>query len=144
MRKVQDPARVDDLLQELWLRAMEHQRTFCSLQYTRAWLFRVAHNLLVDQWRSATHHDIAPAELPEIPFLEDQNHTLEQCLTHRLAGLSIEDRSILEACELGGMRLNVYAEAHALTLSATKARLARARKRLRKALEEGCAHAMEA
>lgn len=139
-----DASVVDDVIQDVWLRAMEHQRTFCSLSYTKAWLFRVAHNLVIDQWRSAKTYPLDVDLLEEIPLAETKNHALERCLTHRLALLKAEDRTILEACELGGMRLNDYARIHDLSLSAAKSRLARARKRLRKALEQGCAHALEA
>jgi len=52
--------------------------------------------------------------------------------------LADTDRGILEACDLGGMSQVAYAEAHGLSLPAAKARLRRARERLRATLASRC------
>lgn len=51
----------DDLLQDLFLKALRQGDRFCDLHNARAWLFEVARNLLADQIRVA-HHRVA---LPE-------------------------------------------------------------------------------
>jgi RNA polymerase sigma-70 factor (ECF subfamily) len=48
------------------------------------------------------------------------------------------DADIIRQCDLGGMRQQDYAAAHGLGLPATKARLQRARQRLRQAMTLGC------
>ncbi|NWO07760.1 MAG: hypothetical protein HLX50_19305 [Alteromonadaceae bacterium] len=63
---------------------------------------------------------------------------LDQCIHRTLPVLSDADRDILEACDLAGMSQVAYAEAHGLSLPAAKARLRRARERLRATLASRC------
>ena len=39
-----DPAAADDVLQDVFVKTMQHQAAFCSLESPRAWLFQVARN----------------------------------------------------------------------------------------------------
>lgn len=50
----------EDLLQETFVKAMRQGKDFCSLDNSRAWLFQVARNALVDYQR--LHRETA--ELP--------------------------------------------------------------------------------
>ena len=42
----------DDLLQEVFLKALHQGEDFCSLENARAWLFQVARNTLIDGARA--------------------------------------------------------------------------------------------
>jgi RNA polymerase sigma factor (sigma-70 family) len=44
------PATVPDILQDVWLRAWQHYTI--SIRQPRAWLWRIAHNLVVTQYRT--------------------------------------------------------------------------------------------
>jgi RNA polymerase sigma-70 factor (ECF subfamily) len=46
----------EDLLQDVFLKAMRQGEGFCSLDNPRAWLFQVARNALVDRARLAKSH----------------------------------------------------------------------------------------
>jgi RNA polymerase sigma-70 factor (ECF subfamily) len=48
-------AQADDLLQDLFLKALRQGERFCELHNARAWLFEVARNLLADHLRVAHH-----------------------------------------------------------------------------------------
>ena len=52
--RMADTAAADDVLQDVFLKAMRAGRGFCTLDDPRAWLFQVARNALVDRMR-ATH-----------------------------------------------------------------------------------------
>ena len=46
----------DDVLQDVFVKAMRQGQGFCSLDNPRAWLFQVARNALVDRARTAHAH----------------------------------------------------------------------------------------
>ncbi len=50
--KTGDSEKAADLLQELFLRARAHSDSFCEMDNPRAWLYRAARNLLIDEYRT--------------------------------------------------------------------------------------------
>lgn len=93
-----DRALVDDVVQETLIRAWKHpavlQRTEPAM---RAWLFTVARNLVIDDWRSARQrHEIGADWLPEIPAADRTDRILDAWLiADTLAGLSAEHREVI-------------------------------------------------
>ena len=63
--RVNDDAVADDLLQDVFVKAMRQGRSFCTLGNPRAWLFQVARNALVDQLRTRHAHEPLTEELVE-------------------------------------------------------------------------------
>lgn len=128
----------EDMLQDLFLKAMRQDRKFCELTNARAWLFEVARNALADRLRLKKEQvelpDDLAAELEEIPAVE----SLSACLPRVLAELSEEDREAITRCELEGMTQAEYARLKGLTLPGAKSRVQRARKRLREKLTAAC------
>ena len=51
-RRLGDPHRADDLLQDVFVKAMRQGEAFCRLENPRAWLFQVARNAMVDDHRT--------------------------------------------------------------------------------------------
>lgn len=49
--QMKEPAMADDVLQDVFFKAMREGKNFCDLQSLRAWLFRVARNALTDSHR---------------------------------------------------------------------------------------------
>ncbi len=132
-------AEADDLLQEIFLRALRQGDAFCTLDNPRAWLFQVARNALTDRLRSNRPHselsdDLASTE-SELPATVDQ---LTQCLPRVLGELSAADRLAIELCDIAGQPQQVLAEKLGISLSGAKSRLQRARQRLKVRLIEGC------
>jgi len=128
----------EDLLQKVFIKAMRQGASFCSLNNSRAWLFQVARNALVDYQRLNRE----TAELPDdIPKQEEQTEpivALGECVGRVLTELSQEDRNIIEQCDLNGMKQQAYADTNDLTLPAVKSRLLRARQKLRETLSTNC------
>lgn len=140
--RLADQAAADDVLQDVFVKALRHQAAFCSLKSPRAWLFHVARNALVDRARTAhpaepieDHADRLEAPAPELP---DPVDALAACLAAALDGLPAQDAAILRACDIDGQSQREFAEAHELTVPATKSRLLRARQRLRGQLTIAC------
>ena len=138
VRRLADRSAAEDLLHEVFIRAMREGRDFCRLDNPRAWLFRVARNAAVDLERRTrpavpVDENLSAAE-PAPPPVD----ALHQCLLNNLGRLSAPDREIIRRCDLDGQRQADFAEAHGLGLSAAKSRLLRARARLRDLLIENC------
>ncbi|MDY0329725.1 MAG: sigma-70 family RNA polymerase sigma factor [Thiomonas sp.] len=137
-RQLHDADAADDLLHEVFLKAMRQGDRFCQIDNARAWLFRVARNALVDLQRAARPFDPLPDELPALDEGPAPVEALAECLPIALASLSAADRDAIEQCELGGLSQVQYAELRGLKLPTAKSRIQRARTRLRAALVERC------
>ena len=134
-----DPHRAEDLLQEVFLKAMRQGQRFCEVEQPRAWLFQVARNSLIDDVRRQRATDSLNAEL-EAPAPDEGSpvDALAECIERNLPQLDPADQDVLRRCDLDGWRQQDYADRSGLTLTATKARLRRARTRLRALLIDRC------
>ena len=137
--QIKEPAMADDVLQDVFFKAMREGQDFCDLQNPRAWLFRVSRNALTDSHRLRKHWVPVPDQLPDDRAPERAPvDELDACINATLPELAESDRDILRACDLGPMSQEAYAQSRALSLPATKARIRRARERLREALARRC------
>ena len=132
-------AEADDLLQEIFLKAVLQGERFCTLGDPRAWLFHVARNLLIDRQRLKKNLVPVPEDLSaeSEPLLAPVD-LLSQCLPRVLSELSVEDREVLTFCDIQGGSQRAYAERLGLSLPAVKSRIQRARLRLRAQLADAC------
>ncbi|MBV1703002.1 MAG: sigma-70 family RNA polymerase sigma factor [Hyphomicrobiales bacterium] len=137
-KRLGNPQDAEDLLQDLFLKALRQDKKFCEINNARAWLFAVARNAIADRLRLGREQ----VELPDDFALETVEpvpvETLTQCLPRALAELSHEDRDALTLCELASMNQAAYAQLRGISLAAAKSRVQRARKRLREHLGEVC------
>jgi RNA polymerase sigma-70 factor, ECF subfamily len=140
--RVSDAAAADDVVQEVFLKAMSRDNALCGIDNPRAWLFQVARNALVDRARTShagepieQHEGELIAELADAPAPVD---ALADCVQTVMRTLAPGDAEILRACDIGGQRLREFAASHALSLPAVKSRLLRARSRLRERLVSVC------
>ena len=132
-------AEADDLLQEVFLKALHQGQDFCSIDNARAWLFQVARNLIVDRLRLSKEQVPLPEDLHAESAPEtDPVDLLSHCLPRVLSELSAEDRDAIMLCDIQGMTQKAFAERLGLSLPAAKSRVQRARLRLRAHLAEAC------
>ncbi|MDE2367354.1 MAG: sigma-70 family RNA polymerase sigma factor [Burkholderiales bacterium] len=147
-RSLADADAADDLLQDVFVKAMRQGKDFCSLDNPRAWLFTVVRHKLIDRARTThptsplSEDELANLALPEEPVAPVD--ALADCLARALGELSAPDAAILRACDLEGMTQRHFAEIHGLSLPAAKARLQRARQRLRDRIATACQLRFEA
>jgi RNA polymerase sigma-70 factor (ECF subfamily) len=128
----------EDLLQDLFLKALRQGERFCSVQNARAWLFEVARNTLADRLRVGRHTVELPDDLANPTEVTDAVDTLTGCLPRVLSELDAEDRDAITLCDLQGMAQADYARAKGLTLSAAKSRIQRARVRMKVRMTTAC------
>jgi RNA polymerase sigma-70 factor (ECF subfamily) len=128
----------EDLLQEVFAKALLQGRAFCSLENPRAWLFQVARNAHVDRLRLAKSNVELPENLAQPAEEQPAIEKLTECLPRVLSEMSDEDREIITMCDVEGLSQQAYADLIGVTLPAAKARIQRARLRLRSFLVEKC------
>ncbi len=138
-RRIGDQARAEDLAQEAFVRALEHQPS-----QPRAWLFTVATNLARDEGRRAAvrrrHLTLIKAEAEAQPPEPPPDVALERRENVRrvrtaLARLAERDREALLLWE-EGFSYDEIAEVLGLSRGSIGTTLARARTRLAAAFEE--------
>lgn len=132
-------AEADDLLQEVFLKAVSQGQDFCRIENPRAWLFHVARNLLIDRLRVSKEMVELPEELADEKETETESvDRLSQCLPRVLSELSVEDRDAIVLCDIEGMTQQDFARRIGLSLPAAKSRVQRARARLQAQLVTAC------
>ena len=89
-----NPAEADDLLQDLFIKALRQGERFCSVQNARAWLFEVARNTLADRLRVARATVELPVDLAAPADDADTVDTLTACLPRVLSELTAEDHTL--------------------------------------------------
>lgn len=137
--RVLDKAETDDLLQDVFLKALLLGRSFCDIDNPRAWLFHVARNMLIDRLRLSREQVPLPDDLladAEPPM--DVVDSLTQCLPRILSELSAEDREAITLCDLNGVTQQDFAERIGISLPAAKSRVQRARRRLQDRMVHAC------
>ncbi|WP_318837996.1 sigma-70 family RNA polymerase sigma factor [Neiella holothuriorum] len=143
LRKTQRPALSQDVLQDVFIKLMQQREAFCSVTNGKAWLFRVAKNLLIDHVRKERFVDLLDDELLAEADEEENAHAAVDllalsCLPRVLSELENQYQHIITACDLQGMTQQQFADSHELSLPAVKSRLRRARQKLKRQIESSC------
>jgi len=103
------PGDAEDMLQDLFIKALRQGERFCAIGNARAWLFEVARNALADRLRLKRETIELPEDLAgetdEIATVD----SLAACLPRVLSELSAEDREAITLCDLQGLPQADYA-----------------------------------
>ncbi|ELR8688799.1 sigma-70 family RNA polymerase sigma factor [Salmonella enterica] len=126
LRQTGNQADTDDLIQEIFLRALRQQRKFCAIVNTRAWLFEVARHLVIDKNRRRRAYQPLHEGIYIPDNVTETVDSFADCLHRILNKMTEADRTILTLCDLEGMKQADFADRKGLTLAATKSRLLRA------------------
>ncbi len=101
-----DRGRAEDVVQETMLRAWRHRAVLESPpRVIRSWLFTVARNIVIDEWRSHRAHNETPvAEVPEGGDDEDASDQLllTWVVAEAVTRLSADHRAVLLECYYRG------------------------------------------
>jgi RNA polymerase sigma-70 factor (ECF subfamily) len=136
----QDRARAEDVAQETLLRAWRRIEVLEATQGSvRAWLFTVARNIVIDEWRTKrSQKEFAVAEVPEGEGLSDRTDQLLQSwmVAEAVTTLSPEHRAVLLECYYRGVSVAEAARHLGVPEGTVKSRTHYALRALRLALEE--------
>lgn len=136
--KTGDVEKAADLLQELFLRARAHADSFCEMENPKAWLYRAARNLLIDEYRIAREFVGLEEDILLSDVTPDAIPTLDICLPETLQSLPEDERWLIEESDLNRRPQQGLAEELGISLTAFKSRLLRARKHLKELMTELC------
>ena len=135
-----DRARAEDVTQETMLRAWRHRAVLeGSSPALRAWLFTVARNIVVDEWRSPrSRKETTVADVPERDEGDDRSDQLllSWVVAEALTRLSADHRAVLLECYYRGRSVSETAGRLGVPPGTVKSRTHYALRALRLALEE--------
>ena len=133
------PEDAEELLQEVFIKALRQGAAFAAVDQPRAWFFHVARNALADRLRCRHHEIELPPDLaaPSAAELSPVD-ALSQCLPRVLSELSAADRLAITFCDIDGHSQQALADHLGISLAGAKSRVQRARLRLRQQLESAC------
>lgn len=135
-----DRARAEDIVQETLIRAWRHYRDLDeSRGSVRGWLFTVARNLVIDEWRSSrSRREVPVAAVPDVVDTSDHTDRLLQSwlVAEALTRLSADHRAVLLHCYYQGEPVAEAARELGIPEGTVKSRTHYALRALGLALEE--------
>jgi RNA polymerase sigma-70 factor, ECF subfamily len=136
-----DRAHAEDVAQETLLRAWRHRTVLEGPPAAvRSWLFTVARNIVIDDWRSRrTRPEVPVAEVPEQRRGDDDQSDqllLSWMVAEALTHLSEDHRTVLLECYYRGRSVAEAARLLGVPEGTVKSRTHYALRALRLALEE--------
>ena len=129
---------VDDIFQQTWLKATQNLGRYTDQQRFLAWLCRIAHNLVMDFFRSRKHFgdDEVPESYPAPDRSPDEELSYDQrqqALAAAIQQLPIEQREII-ALRSQGIAFKDIAAQKGISLNTALGRMHYAVQNLRKIL----------
>ena len=136
----QDGARAEDVVQETLLRAWRNASALDqSHGSVRAWLFTVARNIVIDEWRTKrSRNELSVADVPDVPDEVDRTDglILSWMVAEALTQLSPEHRTVLLECYYRGRSVAEASRRLGVPEGTVKSRTHYALRALRLSLEE--------
>lgn len=132
--KTKDPILAEEIGQEVLLKMID---TCCSgqeIRYPKAWVLTIARNQWIDHLRASDRIQQSPAPDPGEEAKSNIYHDLEEFIQPLLSFLPDKYRIPLQL-DLEGVKQSEIAHRLSLSLTATKSRIQRARKLLKKEIE---------
>ncbi len=145
LASVKDESAADDLVQEAFLKIRENLGSVRDPGKVSSWVFRIAHNLCQDHFRTLKksffqeeiHDELV--NLQETPVQKKMEQgEMSQCVQEQLNLLPESLRSVLIFSDVMEFSQQEIAEILGLTVENVKVRLHRARKKFKAILEEKC------
>lgn len=155
LRGVREPALADDLLQDVWFAIARQAPAYRPTARFRTWLFTIAHNRMVDHFRTARKHasldaadadpgsdcavslaDTLAADSGFGPLRQLQSREQAAALIAAVEQLPDDQRDAFLLQAEGGLAVDDIAAATGVSFETAKSRLRYARARLRQILQE--------
>jgi RNA polymerase sigma-70 factor (ECF subfamily) len=155
-RRVRQPADVDDIVQQVFLRVHQALPTLRDADKLHAWIYQTTRRTIVDHYRTPSQRREVPVGMAADVLPDDQpgNSTSDEgeasalqelaaCLKPLIGKLTLADQEALRLIEFEGVTQVEAAGRLGLSLSGMKSRVQRARVHLRSALDDCCRIALD-
>jgi len=128
----------EDLVQEVFFRILKYRHTYRQGTPFRPWIFQIARNARVDQFRRQRPETSLDPEMgPAIPHVDSAQQTQEVSLLHRaLLQLPSEKRELLLLCRFQELRYEEIGRLLGCEVGTVKTRIHRALQELRMIFQE--------
>ncbi|RFA16158.1 RNA polymerase subunit sigma [Subtercola boreus] len=138
VRLTNDRQLAEDVVQETLFRAWRNPRVLQNEKSPQSWLFTVARNLVIDDWRSArSRNEIGTDTLPERASADHTDAVLEVWLvSEAISGLSQPHREVLVHSFYGQKSIAELSELLDIPEGTVKSRLHYALRAVRLSLQE--------
>jgi RNA polymerase sigma-70 factor, ECF subfamily len=140
-----NPVRADDLVQDTLLRAWDKRRLWQVGSDLRAWLFKIMHNIFINQ-RALARRDRQTVSIDaeedgdvvwQIPVRPTQQTRVELIeMMHQVERLPADQREVLLLAAVEELRYEEIAAVLGIPIGTVMSRLSRAREKLRRMSEE--------
>lgn len=142
-RRVGDRALAEDILQDAFVKVVARPGTAPNDEAIVPWFYRTLRNAAIDQFRRRGSAERAYETFArELETQEGPTDDLEAeicaCVSRLAATLKPAYAEALQAIEVGGTPVKVYADAKGLTPNNAAVRLFRAREALKRRVAESC------
>jgi RNA polymerase sigma-70 factor, ECF subfamily len=145
--RITDAATVEDLTQEVLVKAQRAAPSLKDSAKVEGWMFRIARNMIADHFRNSKKSVIFSSDgssviRPDIALFtqeqEGRKAHLVRCVHAFAESLPDHYRTALELVDFEGVSQVELAKRFGLTVSAAKSRVQRARARLRALIDACC------
>lgn len=136
LKNTSNPETAIDNTQEVFLRLYRNRESFRTGQL-KPWIFRIARNLLIDEWRRRGKADIPSDSLPELPDRSDsveetaiariEHGKMVELINCTMSRLPENERIVIGLVYLGGLTLSELALIMEIPLGTAKTHLRQAR-----------------
>ena len=129
-------ASAEDLVQETYMRAFTHWEDVedLSTSQCRAWLYRTARNLFIDQARKLARE--TPAEEEQLSLASFEEDLTQAAVAQLIARLPDGERTLFTMRYFEGYNARELGEMFDLPAATVRSRLASAKRRLREWIQE--------
>lgn len=140
IKRVRNIYVAEDILQELGVRVLKNEESIKDINNVKAWLYRIAYNLITDYYRGIkwSDEDINDMIIPAQDGQDNYNQETSKCLLKLTGKLSPKYREAILQCDYFGKRQALVSKSWGLSSSGGKSRIQRARKKLKKMFLNCC------
>ena len=140
IRQVNNPATANDLYQGAWEKIIKARKKYRPKAPFKVWMYRIAHNHLVDHYRRTRPEDtLEPENLPAVQDGPPQNmiaNEQKESLRTGITNLPVEQRDTLLLQLETGLKIEEIANVTGVGRETVKSRLRYAVKYLKRSLVE--------
>lgn len=138
INKVNDKEVAQDITQEVMGRMIDAYNKKLPIKNVGAWLFKVTRNIIADRYRKNNTHNYVETQIESVTAYDESMITAEDFIIPMIKLLPDEYRIPLYMSDIENIKQSEIAQKMNLSLSATKMRCQRARKKLHELFLECC------